>query len=158
MSLAVAKSGELIAGTESPGRVFRIDASGKAFVLIDSPYREIHALRIAADGTIYAAAVSATFQRIQRSAVRALADAGRSVVPSVSTEITGMTVVDTGMPSGPTTPAAGRSAAGGRGAIYRIKTDGLWDTVWETPRTRRSHRRGRRQPAGRDGPTGRSSG
>ena len=44
VSLAVTKSGELIAGTESPGRVFRIDATGKAFVLLDSPYREIHAL------------------------------------------------------------------------------------------------------------------
>ena len=50
------RTGELIAGTESPGRVFRIDAAGKAFVLLDSPFREIHALRLAADGTIYAAA------------------------------------------------------------------------------------------------------
>ena len=60
MSLAVDKTGELIAGTESPGRVFRIDAAGKAFVLLDSPFSEIHALRLAADGTIYAAALSAT--------------------------------------------------------------------------------------------------
>ena len=60
VSLAVTKSGELIAGTESPGRVFRIDAAGKAFVLLDSPFQEIHALRMADDGTIYAAAVSAT--------------------------------------------------------------------------------------------------
>ena len=135
VSIAVAKNGDLIAGTESPGRVFRIDASGKAFVLIDSPYREIHALRIAADGSIYAAAVSATPSSGSTDRPSdALPDAGRSVVPSVSTEITGMTVVDSGMPSGPTTPAAGRSARRpGRGAIYRIKSDGLWDTVWETP-------------------------
>ena len=39
------QTGELLAGTESPGRVFRIDAAGKAFVLLDSPYREIHALQ-----------------------------------------------------------------------------------------------------------------
>src|SRR5215218_5807514 len=60
VSLATTKSGELIAGTESPGRVFRIDASGKAFVLIDSPFREIHSIRLAGDGTMYAAAVNVT--------------------------------------------------------------------------------------------------
>jgi hypothetical protein len=32
-------------GTESPGRVFRIDTAGKAFVLLDSPFKEIHAAR-----------------------------------------------------------------------------------------------------------------
>ena len=58
VSLAFTKSGDLIAGTESPGRVFRIDSSGKAFVLLDSPFREIHAVRLAEDGTIYAVAVN----------------------------------------------------------------------------------------------------
>ena len=134
VSLAVTKSGELIAGTESPGRVFRIDASGKAFVLLDSPYREIHALRIAADGTIYAAAVSATPPSggSDRPSEPSPIDAGRSVVPSVSTEITAMTVVEGGSLPLPR-PASSRGAAPtGRGAIYRIKSDGLWDTVWET--------------------------
>ena len=134
VSLAVTKSGELIAGTESPGRVFRIDASGKAFVLLDSPYREIHALRIAADGTIYAAAVSATPSSgvSDRAAERAPGDAGRSVVPSVSTEITGMTVVEGGISSSSAPPSGRSPRRQGRGAIYRIKSDGLWDTVWET--------------------------
>jgi hypothetical protein len=134
VSLAVTKSGELIAGTESPGRVFRIDATGKAFVLLESPYREIHALRIGADGSIYAAAVSATASAggADRPADISPVDAGRSVVPSVSTEITGMTVVEGGM-SSTSTPATARTPRrAGRGAIYRVRTDGLWDTVWET--------------------------
>ena len=89
------RTGELIAGTESPGRVFRIDAAGKAFVLLDSPFREIHALRLAADGTIYAAAVSATPAAGDRSRRRArLPEPSRPVAPSVSTEITGMSVVE----------------------------------------------------------------
>src|SRR5947207_2166517 len=58
VSLAFTKTGDLIAGTESPGRVFRIDSSGKAFVLLDSPFREIHALHLADDGTMYAVAVN----------------------------------------------------------------------------------------------------
>ena len=48
VTLAVDKAGNLIAGTESPGRIFRIDKAAKAFVLVDSPFKEIHALKIAA--------------------------------------------------------------------------------------------------------------
>jgi hypothetical protein len=134
VSLAVTKSGELIAGTESPGRVFRIDANGKAFVLLDSPYREIHALRIASDGTIYAAAVSATPPSggTDRPSEPSPADAGRSVVPSVSTEITSMTVVEGGISSSTPSPSSRAPRRQGRGAVYRIKPDGLWDAVWET--------------------------
>jgi hypothetical protein len=132
VSLATTKTGELIAGTESPGRVFRIDAAGKAFVLLDSPYREIHALRLAADGTIYAAALSATPSSGADRATELTADPTRSVTPSVSTEITGMTVVE-GPISSSAPPSAGRSSRRpARGAIYRIRPDGLWDTVWET--------------------------
>ena len=132
VSLATTRTGELIAGTESPGRVFRIDAAGKAFVLIDSPFREIHALRLAADGTIYAAALSATPSSGADRAAEPVAEPSRPVTPSVSTEITGMSVVE-GPISSSTAPSAGRSTRRpGRGAIYRIRPDGLWDTVWET--------------------------
>ncbi len=46
MTLAFDRDGRLLAGTESPGRVFRIDASGKPFVLLDSSYTEIHTIRV----------------------------------------------------------------------------------------------------------------
>src|SRR6186997_2414894 len=88
VSLAFDKNGDLVAGTESPGRVFRIDSSGKAFVLLDSPFREIHAVRLAEDGTLYAVAVNGQ----QGSDTSKLpespsAEPARSPVPSVSTEI-----------------------------------------------------------------------
>jgi hypothetical protein len=134
VSLAVAPNGDVIAGTEAPGRIFRIDSTGKAFVLLDSPYREIHALRLAPDGTIYAAAVSGSAPGTgsdDRAADRA-ADLVRSPVPSVSTEITAISVMDSpmGATSQPVTARSPRRPA--RGAIYRIRPDGLWDTVWET--------------------------
>jgi hypothetical protein len=132
VSLAITKSGEVIAGTESPGRVFRIDASGKAFVLIDSPFREIHALRLAADGTIYAAAVSAGPSSGADRAADSLSESSRPVTPSVSTEITGMTVVEGTISSSTSSPASRASRRSGRGAIYRIRPDGLWDSVWDT--------------------------
>ena len=110
ITLAFTSAGDLIAGTESPGRLFRIDPAGKAFVLLDSPYREIHAIRIGPDGTIYAAAVSATPPSggSDRPSEPSPADAGRSVVPSVSTEITSMTVVEGGISSS-SPPASSRA-------------------------------------------------
>lgn len=134
VSLAVTAGGDLIAGTESPGRVFRIDASGKAFVLLDSPYREVHALKLAADGTIYAAAVSGTPGTSGDGPPETMTtDTSRPGVPSVSAEITGMTIVESPSSGGQTPPPSPRPARRAqRGAIYRIASDGLWDTVWET--------------------------
>lgn len=134
ISLAVTDRGDVIAGTESPGRVFRIDRGGKAFVLLDSSYREIHRLRIAPDGAIYAVAVSAAAAPAPDRPAEPQ-DPPRTPTPSVSTEITGVTIAEgtatvvTATPS----PAPGRpSRRPSRGAIYRIEPDGLWDTVWET--------------------------
>ncbi len=133
VSLAFTKSGDLIAGTESPGRVFRIDATGKAFVLLDSPFKEIHALRVADDGTLYAAAVSATSSGPEDRAIdRPITDPSAKPPAQTGTaEITSITVVDTAPPSSAPilSPASRR---GNKGAIYRIRPNGLWDTYWET--------------------------
>src|SRR4051812_12786422 len=134
VTLAIDKSGNLIAGTESPGRIFRIGRDGRAFVLVDSPFKEIHAIKLAADGTIYAAAFSGTPGGEDRSAPSISTPSApepRAPVPSVSAEITAITVVDASSgvsSSGPTTSARSRNA---KGAIYRVRPDGLWDTLWE---------------------------
>ena len=133
VSLAFTKTGELIAGTESPGRVFRIDPSGKAFVLLESPFREIHAVRLAEDGTIYAVAVNGTQGGESRATDPLPAEPARPPVPSVSTEITAMTVIE-----GPVSSSGGSQSvrpsrrAAARGAIYRIRPDGLWDAMWDS--------------------------
>jgi hypothetical protein len=132
VSLAFTKSGDLIAGTESPGRVFRIDSSGKAFVLLDSPFREIHAVRLAEDGTIYAVAVNGA-QGESRPAEPAAPEPVRPPVPSVSTEITAVSVVEGPVIAVSQPPASSRAPRrGGRGAIYRIRPDGLWDAMWDS--------------------------
>lgn len=132
VTLALAANGDLVAGTESPGRLFRIDAAAKAFVLLDSPFREIHAVRLADDGTIYAVAVNGTQGGPSRVTDGPVPDTARAPVPSVSTEITAISVVDSGVGVS-VTPQAGRSPRRpGRGAIYRVKPDGLWDTVWDS--------------------------
>ena len=136
VSLAVDRDGNVIAGTESPGRIFRIDRTGKAFVLLDSPFKEIHAVRVTDDGSIYAAAFSGTPGGEDRPSTPVPTTpseptSGGAPVPSVTAEVTSITVVDatTGGLSTPSTHESRARAA--KGAIYRIRTDGLWDTVWE---------------------------
>jgi hypothetical protein len=136
VALAIDKSGNLVAGTESPGRIFRIDRNAKAFVLIDSPFKEIHALKLGPDGTIYAAAFSGAPGGEDRAAppitTSATPESPRAPVPSVSAEITAITVVDAtssgGASGGSQSVSRSRNA---KGAIYRIGADGLWDTLWE---------------------------
>jgi hypothetical protein len=135
VTLAIERNGDLLAGTESPARIFRVDRAAKAFVLLDSSFKEIHALKLAADGTIYAAAFSGQPGGEDRSAPSISlstpdAPKGGPPVPSVSAEITGITVVD----ATSSLSAAGIPSARPRnpkGAIFRIRPDGLWDTVWE---------------------------
>jgi hypothetical protein len=131
VTLAMTKAGDLLAGTESPGRVFRIDGSGKAFVLLDSPHREIHALRIADNGTIYAAGVSVT-PGGDRASEPAASEPPRPAGGGVSAEITSVSVVESSVagPPQPSTPRGPRRT--GRGGIYRIHPDGLWDLFWDS--------------------------
>ena len=132
VTLAVAPDGQLLAGTESPGRIYRIDASGKAFVLLDSPYREIHAIRVADDGTIYAAAVNGGAAAAPQASEAPSAEPPRTPVPTVSAEITGVSPIESPMtpPTATSPPRSPRRP--GRGAIYRIQRDGLWDLMWDS--------------------------
>ena len=56
-SLAWDKAGNLIAGSDGSGLVYRIDPTGKGYVLFEAPRREITAVAVGTDGTIYAANV-----------------------------------------------------------------------------------------------------
>jgi hypothetical protein len=56
-SLAWDAQGNLIAGTDGSGLVYRISPEGKGYVLFEAPRREITAVAVAANGTIYAASV-----------------------------------------------------------------------------------------------------
>jgi WD40 repeat protein len=56
-SLAWDAKGNLIAGSDGSGLVYRINSEGKGFVLFEAPRREITSVSVGADGTIYAASV-----------------------------------------------------------------------------------------------------
>ncbi|MDO8794834.1 MAG: WD40 repeat domain-containing protein [Vicinamibacterales bacterium] len=134
MTLAFDGAGRLVVGTESPGRVIQLDATGKPFVLIDSPHTEIHSLRLGPDGALYAVASTAKpapAGAAPRPAGAAAPQPAAAGTPTVSVEITSVALVpdSTTGPSGASPPAA---PSGGSGAIYRIQQDGLWDLLWES--------------------------
>jgi hypothetical protein len=55
--LAWDAKGNLIAGSDGSGLIYRINPQGKGYVLFEAPRREITAVAVAANGTIYAASV-----------------------------------------------------------------------------------------------------
>ncbi len=136
VALAFDKTGRLLVGTESPGRVFRIDRDGKAFVLLESAYREIHSLRVDDRGVIYATAVAAKGGSggEDRAADLTTPELPRPVpVPSVSTEITSISIIDIGAAATSDAKAPSRlGPKGSKGAVYRIMPDGVWDAIWES--------------------------
>lgn len=132
-ALHLAADGAILVGTESPGRVFRVARDGTGFLVLDPGLQEVSALRADPKGVVYAAALTARGEGRPSAPVVTPAEPARAPVPSVSTEITAMTVVE------PQASPAGGGAAGaaresgrtsGRGAVYRIQADGTWDQVW----------------------------
>ncbi len=134
ISLAFDRVGRLLVGTESPGRVFQVDASGKPFVLLDSPFNEIHALRVDSNGVIYAAALSGRTPTEDRPPARITPEpTPPPPVPSVSTEITAISIADVSVTAAQGPTPAPRSAPGSAaGALFRILPDGVSDQVWES--------------------------
>jgi hypothetical protein len=135
MTLAFDGEGRLLAGTASPGRVFQIDASGRPFVLLDSPFDEIHTIRVNADGEIYVAAVRGR----ATPALAATPGATQAPAPapqtaSVSTDVS-ITIVTSGtttaQPAQRTAPRNNGGQGPGAGAVYRILPNGAWDVIWQ---------------------------
>ena len=134
ISLAVDAKGQLIAGTDPGGLVLRISPEGKAFALYDAPLREIHALAPAADGSIYALAISeaASSQR-----------GGNAPVSTTSTNSSGgqgsatvtITSIDDASAQQPTQQGGARNRnelTNARSAVLRIQPDGGTDLLWSS--------------------------
>jgi WD40 repeat protein len=136
ISLAIEGDGHLLVGTESPGRLFRLDANGKPFVLLDSPYNEIHTLKLDPKGVIYAAAFSGPGGVMPQAPPPGNSDTSTPVTAtvSVSTEITAIAVAEPPAQAGGATSSAPDRANPGpsAGGVYRISPDGVWDLIWSS--------------------------
>jgi len=135
ISLAVTPQGDLIAGTDSGGLVLRVSPEGKTFALFDTQLREIHALAPAADGSIYALALSDAASTARSPAAAAVATPQPSEGTTPSTSVTITAIDESGSPiQNPTTPARSRSdVSTARSAVFRILPDGATDVVWSSP-------------------------
>ena len=116
--------------------MLRIDPAGKAFALVDSPFRELRAIRVTPDGTVYAAAVNGkSAGGDDRGPSAQITDAPKAPSGgSVSTEIMSITVVDSPTVTGQPGSAAPRTAdkATTKGAVYRFDRDGGAEIIWES--------------------------
>lgn len=152
-SLAWDTKGNLIAGSDGSGLVYRISPQGKGYVLFEAPRREITAVAVAGDGTIYAASVgdkshnplpplpvqgtaSVTFSIVQPGSLQA-ANASTSVPEG--TEIYALnegqaprkvwSAKDDIVYALAWQPEGLLAVSGNRGHIFRIQPDGAYSDV-----------------------------
>jgi hypothetical protein len=131
-SLATDAKGNVYAG--SGGVVFRIDPKGTVSALYDSPYREIAALDVAEDGTVYAAAEDGGENEeipIPRP-VFPLQNPTAASQPGTAEVIVTETV--TAIPVMPASPTPQRPQPprrpGAKGAILALSPGGALETKW----------------------------
>src|SRR5688572_1204030 len=134
ISLAVTPQGDLIAGTDSGGLVLRVSPEGKMFALFDTQLREIHALAPAADGSIYALALSDAAASARAPSTPAVTSPQPSEGATPSTSVTITPIDETGAPiQSPGGPSRSRSdVSNARSAVFRILPDGATDVVWSS--------------------------
>jgi len=135
ISLAVTPQGDLIAGTDSGGLVLRVSPEGKTFALFDTQLREIHALAPAADGSIYALALSDAAATARPPSTPAAAQPQTTEGGGTPTTSVTITAIDeSGAPiSGQTGQTRSRSdVSTARSAVFRILPDGATDVVWSS--------------------------
>jgi hypothetical protein len=136
MSLAVNKQGDLIAGTDPGGLVLRISPDGKAFGLYDAPLREIHALAPAADGSMYALALSeaaSTSRSANQPAITAQTGEASAAAAAVAAITGAAEESGTAASAQPTpTPRSRNDLSNVRSAVFHILPDGSTDIVWSS--------------------------
>ena len=131
MSLAVTSQGDLLAGTDPGGLVLRISSDGKAFALFDAHLREIHALAPAADGSVYALALSEAASTSRPQPAPA-APTTEGTTPSTSVTITAVDEAGNPIQTTPTTSRSRSDLSNARSAVFRILPDGAADVVWSS--------------------------
>jgi hypothetical protein len=141
--LAFDAQGRLLAGTEPSGRVLRITAregssseknsskngseagatgSAGGFVLYESAKREVTALTVGSDGTIYAAAIG------EKQRASGLAPTTVIATPQGTTTFTNSGIISGGAAQAIFTPFPTMLSS----SIYRITTDGAPEELWSS--------------------------
>jgi sugar lactone lactonase YvrE len=128
-SMTIDSSDNAIVGTDPGGLVVRVSPAGEGFVLYQMPKREVTAVAVARDGSVYAAAVGA-----RQAAAPAPALAPAAPMPAPAT----VAVNPPGTPAPvvvrpPTPPPASLGApagVSGGSEVYRIEPNGNPRRIW----------------------------
>ena len=138
--LAFDANHNLLAGTEPNGRVLRItrpdtksprkekDSAAEGFVLYETPKREVTALAVAPDGSIYVAAIGEKQRATSTNATTiVVSPQGTTTFTSSAGGVTG-TATGQIQPSTPYTAFPPSLSSG----IYRLAPDGAPDELWSS--------------------------
>ncbi len=133
ISLTTDNNGNVLAGTDPGGLVLRINQNGKVFALFDSPLREIHNLAVAADGTIYALALSG--QSTDKSSIASTTSTSSSesvatVTVAASFDDDVITPTSATTTTTTTTQSSASDTSGSKATLYQITPDGGNDALW----------------------------
>jgi hypothetical protein len=122
-SLAVDAAGNLIVGTDPDGLILRVTPAGEGFVLHQTAKREVTAVAVAPDGSIYAAAVG---NRQQPSAAATQAPQPLAGQPAAAAA---NAMARPALPA-PLTITTNAPAVTGGSEVYHILADGYPRKVW----------------------------
>ncbi len=118
-------SGRMLAGTETPGRLYRFDAADRPFVLLDSGLTELRAVTQAADGVLFAAAVSSGDSGSSGEASSIAATLGTTSSQTKPPDSTSATTTTSTATTSSSTPS-------GRSQLFRIEANGTWEAIWSS--------------------------
>jgi hypothetical protein len=124
-SLAVDSQDNLIVGTDPDGLVIRVSPSGKGFVLFEMPKREVTAVAVAKDGSIFAAAVGT-----KSTSSPSLPPPQTPVPPAIAAPGASTIVVQRAAAPPPASYSSAAGSVSGGSDVYRIHPDGRPQKVW----------------------------
>lgn len=135
------KRNNVIVGTNPNGLIMRLSnfsqEKPKGFVFHQSPKKEITALRISSDGTIYAAGVGEKYSPTTSLSVPTISVTVNSSIPvsPVPAELNphdSTIPKQTVMPTPPTSPAAPKVQLRGGSEVYQISSKGEPQVIWQS--------------------------
>ena len=142
-ALAFDARGQLLAGSDPNGIIYRITGRGRGFVLYDGTLPEIRAIVPGVNGEIFVAALGGSVAKRAASATTAVSTSNPVVTaPPISITVEAQTGLDLKAPAA-TTPPAAPSPAGAaaplveitgveKSHIVRIDPDGAVETLWSS--------------------------
>ncbi|MGH9633038.1 MAG: hypothetical protein ACRD7E_32445, partial [Bryobacteraceae bacterium] len=132
-SLAMDAQDNLLVGTEPGGLIVRVTPSGEGFVLYQAAKREVTAVAVAKDGTIYAAAVGNKGPAPPPAPARPAPAPTATPRPVQTMPAAAKLAPLTGGPAQPARPPAPAVSIAGGSEVYRIGKDNYPQDVWSHP-------------------------